>query len=336
MNEFSLIDHYFKNQKLSRPDVLLGIGDDAALLKVPSNCLLVLSMDTLIEGVHFPSKTAPFDIGYKALAVNLSDLAAMGAEPAWMTLALTLPEINTTWLDEFTNGLYQLAKQFNVQLIGGDTTRGSLAITIQVHGFVPPHQALCRHNAKVGDKIYVSGTLGDAGLGLQVALDDRHLPTQDKLFALQRLNKPTPRIQLGILLREIATSAIDISDGLLADLNHILKSSRVGARIIAKNIPLSSALQKLPLSEAQPLALTAGDDYELCFTIPTENESALMTQLDRLKINCYWIGNIEAEPGLRVDGFSGDLYNLGFQHFFKKNELISSRSSGVPTLHHKP
>lgn len=315
LDEFSLIEKYFKNQKMSRPDVLLGIGDDAALVNIPSNCQLVLSMDTLIEGIHFPSLTSPFDIGYKALAVNLSDLAAMGAEPAWLMLALTLPEVNTQWLDEFTNGLYQLANQFNVQLIGGDTTRGPLAVTIQVHGFVPPHQALCRHGAKVGDKIYVSGTLGDAGLGLQIALNNSNLPIQDKLFVLQRLNKPTPRIRLGILLREIATSAIDISDGLLADLNHILKSSHVGAHITAKNIPLSHVLQNLPLAEAQQLSLTAGDDYELCFTIPPENEKELMLRLYDLEINCCCIGKIEKEPGLRISGFSGDLPSLGFQHF---------------------
>ncbi|HVE44057.1 MAG TPA: thiamine-phosphate kinase [Gammaproteobacteria bacterium] len=317
MDEFSLIEKYFKNQKISRPDVLLGIGDDAALVSAPLNCLLVLSIDTLIEGIHFTPQTLPLDIGHKALAVNLSDLAAMGAEPAWLTLALTLPEVNTQWLDGFTSGLYQLANQFNMQLIGGDTTRGPLTVTIQAHGFVPPHQALCRHGAKVGDKIYVSGTLGDAGLGLQVALNNRNIPIQDKLFVLQRLNKPTPRIQLGILLREIATSAIDISDGLLADLNHILKSSHVGAQITAKNLPLSRALQRLPLAEAQKLSLTAGDDYELCFTIPPENEKELMTRLSHLEINCCCIGEIEAEPGLRISGFSGDLSTLGFQHFYR-------------------
>jgi len=315
LDEFSLIEKYFKNQKLSRPDVLLGIGDDAALVKVPFNHLLVLSMDTLVNEIHFPAQTLPFDIGYKALAVNLSDLAAMGAEPAWITLALTLPEANTKWLTEFANGLYQLANEFNVQLIGGDTTRGSLAVTIQAHGFVPPNQSLRRDGAKVGDKIYVSGTLGDAGLGLRVALHHYELPNQDKCFVLQRLNKPTPRIQLGILLRNLATSAIDISDGLLADLNHILKRSQVGANIIVKNIPLSKALLSLPLEEAQALALTAGDDYELCFTIPPEKEHELISRLKHLQLNCCCIGEIEKKPGLRISGFSGILANLGFRHF---------------------
>lgn len=316
LDEFSLIEKYFKNQTLSRPDVLLGIGDDAALLKIPPNCLLVSSTDTLVEETHFLPKTLPFDIGYKALAVNLSDLAAMGAEPAWMMLALTLPNVHKKWLDEFTDGLFQLANQFNVQLIGGDTTRGPLTITIQVQGFVPPHQALCRSGAKIGDKIYVSGTLGDAGLGLQVALGNYNLPNEDKLFVLQRLNQPIPKIQLGIGLRELARSAIDISDGLLADLNHVLKSSHVGAHIFAENLPLSTTLQnQLPLVEAQRLALTAGDDYELCFTVPPIKENELISRLRDLKIHCCCIGEIEEKLGLRISGFSGELSKLGFQHF---------------------
>ncbi len=315
LDEFSLINKYFKNQVISRSDVLLGIGDDAALVTVPSDCSLVLSIDTLVEGIHFLPHTSPFDIGYKALAVNLSDLAAMGAEPAWFTLALTVPEINSKWLDEFTNGLYELANQFNMQLIGGDTTRGPLTVTIQVHGFVPFNKALCRHGAKVGDKIYVSGTLGDAGLGLQVMLNNRNLSIQDKLFVIQRLNKPTPRVQLGIVLRDIASSAIDISDGLLADLNHILNSSHVGAHIVTKDIPLSPTLKSLLLAESQQLSLTAGDDYELCFTIPPENEKELMVRLNNMEINCYCIGEIEAEHGLRISGCAGDVNRLGFQHF---------------------
>ena len=317
LDEFCLIENYFKNKSLSRSDVLLGIGDDAALLKIPPDCLLVSSMDTLIEGVHFPPHTLPFDIGHKALAVNLSDLASMGADPAWMMLSLTVPEVNAHWLDQFTNGLFQLANQFNVQLIGGDTTRSSFSITIQVQGFVPPHQALCRHGAKAGDKIYVSGTVGDAGLGLQVTLNNDDLSHQDKLFTLQRLNNPTPRIELGIGLRGIASSCIDISDGLLADISHLLKSSKVGARIIADNLPLSNALKNLPLVEAQKLALTAGDDYELCFTVPPDKENELMTRLNHLKINCCCFGEIEEELGLRVSGFHGELSKLGFPAFFE-------------------
>lgn len=315
LDEFSLIDHYFKNSTLARADVLLGIGDDAALLQVPINQLLVLSMDTLVEGVHFPVDTLPFNIGYKALAVNLSDLAAMGAEPAWITLALTLPTLDATWLKDFAEGLFSLAKQFNVQLIGGDTTRGPLTITIQAHGFVPSQKVLSRQGAKIGDKIYVSGTLGDAGLGLQVALKKCDLTDDDKQVVLQRLNAPTPRVELGMLLREFASSAIDISDGLLADLSHVLKASQVGAHIIVEDLPLSSILHKLPSEKAHELALTAGDDYELCFTIPIEKEKEFLASLSHLDVSCRCIGEIKKEEGLRLSGLSNKLTRLGFRHF---------------------
>ncbi len=306
LNEFSLIEKYFTNQKVFRTDVLLGVGDDAALVTIPSNHQLVLTMDTLIEGIHFPTHTSPCDIGYKALAVNLSDLAAMGADPAWITLALTIPEVNSTWLDDFANGLFQLANEFNVQLIGGDTTRGKLSITIQAHGFVPTNQALRRDGAKVGDKIYVSGTLGDAGLGLRVARDNFDLPFDDKILVLQKLNRPAAKIKLGIMLRELANSAIDISDGLLADLNHILERSHVGARINANDIPLSKALLNLPREEALKLALTAGDDYELCFTVSPECEKLL-------PMNCYYIGEIVEGNQLQISGYTGD--TSGYKHF---------------------
>lgn len=315
MNEFSLIEKYFTNKTLSRTDVLLGIGDDAALLKVPDDKLLVSSMDTLVEGVHFLPDTTAFDLGYKALAVNLSDLAAMGAEPAWMMLALTVPDIQPTWMEEFTQGMFQLAHQYNVQLIGGDTTQGPLSITIQINGFVSPTEVLRRSGAKVGDKIYVSGTLGDAGLGLQVARNHLDLADEDKAFVLQRLNRPTPRVELGLQLRELASSAIDISDGLLADLGHILKCSGVGANIYADKLPLSNTLKKLPSTEAQQLALTAGDDYELCFTVSPEGEVKLITHLDDLNIPCICIGEIKQHTGLRITGYSEELDKLGFQHF---------------------
>lgn len=315
-NEFDLIDTYFKNLTSARADVELGIGDDAALVTVPANHSLVITTDTLVPGVHFPVATAPFDIGYKALAVNLSDLAAMGAQPAWISLALTLPAVDTAWLHDFTQGMSQLAKAYQVQLIGGDTTRGALSITLQAFGFVPVHHALRRDGAKAGDKIYVSGTLGDAGLGLRIALqkpDDLQDPA--KQIILQRLNRPTPRIELGLLLRGLATSAIDISDGLLADLNHILQKSEVGAHIETKNLPLSPPLQALPSEDAQQLALTAGDDYELCFTVSPEKEPELLEKLTTIQLACHCIGEIQAEQGIRLSGFTGNLTAWGFQHF---------------------
>lgn len=316
LTEFDIIKKYFQQQRLHDKHVVLGIGDDAALVNVPSNNLLAVAIDTLVKGVHFLPETAASDIGYKALAVNLSDLAAMGASPMWLTLALTLPEINEPWLEAFAQGLFQLANHYQLSLIGGDTTQGPLTITIQVHGLVPPQQALCRHQAQVGDKIYASGTLGDAGLGLLVAFNKKHLPQVEKEFVLQRLNRPTPRVELGIALRNIATSAIDISDGLVADLNHILTASCVGADLVVKDIPLSPTLrQHLPLAEAQHLALTAGDDYELCFTVSPDKEQILKDQLSPLNIPYACIGEITATQQLNIIGLSGELSALGFQHF---------------------
>ncbi|MBA3661686.1 MAG: thiamine-phosphate kinase [Gammaproteobacteria bacterium] len=314
--EFSIIETYFKNKTLTRDDVELGIGDDAALLRLPSAQLLVLSTDTLIKGVHFPENTAAYDIGYKALAVNLSDLAAMGALPAWFSLALTLPLADTSWLQDFTQGLFNLAKEFNVQLVGGDTTRGALSITIQALGWVPPHQALRRSGAKVGDKIYVSGTMGDAGLGLQVALGKMTLSSKDNQLVLNRLNQPFPKVKLGMLLRTFATSAIDLSDGLYADLNHILTQSQVGAEINTDNLPLSVTLKKyLSPQDAKIYALTAGDDYELCFTIPLAKEIEFLQMIQTAQMNCTCIGEVKSEPGIQLTGFIGSLPTQGYQHF---------------------
>lgn len=313
--EFSLIEQFFK-KTATRADVVLGIGDDAALITMSPGELLVVAMDTLVEGVHFPVHTKAFDIGYKALAVNLSDFAAMGATPAWFTLGLTMPQAENEWLQAFSDGLFVLANRYNMQLIGGDTTRGPLSITIQVHGFVPPHQALLRSSAKVGDKIYVSGTLGDAGLGLLAVTGQCQLDNTSKPWVLQRLNRPEPRIELGVLLRGIASSAIDISDGLLADLQHILTASEVGATVDAKLLPFSAPLKSaLSLNAATKMALTAGDDYELCFTIPPENESTLIARLKRLKVPCTCVGEIIDEAGLQLSGTSEALPSLGYQHF---------------------
>lgn len=316
LNEFSLIDTYFKQQTHTRPDVWVGIGDDAALLQVPAHHILAVSVDTLIAGVHFPLTTSPADIGYKALAVNLSDLAAMGAEPAWMTLALTLPQADQEWLHAFATGLFELAHLFNVQLVGGDTTRGPLSITLQIQGFLPPQIQLLRRGAQVGDKIYVSNTLGDAGLGLQVALGKKNLPPAAADYVLARLNRPTPRIELGLLLRSFAHSAIDISDGLLADLQHILTSSQVGAKVYAQKLPLSPVLhQHTTPEEAIMLALTAGDDYELCFTVAPNQEQSLLEQLNKQAVKCHCIGEMTAGTDLEIIGAPGEFARAGYQHF---------------------
>jgi thiamine-monophosphate kinase len=283
MNEFEIIKTYFQQESLHRKDVILGSGDDCALLKPPRDQLLAVSIDTLISGVHFPKDLSAYDIGYKSLAVNLSDLAAMAAEPAWFTCALTLPHVDEKWLKDFSKGLFDLANLYNVQLIGGDLTQGEiLSITIEVHGFVPEKFALKRSGAKIGDAIYISGKLG--------------YPVLNNYYY-----KPHPRVNLGLALRGKANSAIDISDGLIADLSHILKSSHVGASIY---------LDKIPMIHEE--ALTAGDDYELCFTA----SSHLELELCKDQITC--IGQIEEEKELRVYQSDGALVSFkksGYLHF---------------------
>jgi thiamine-monophosphate kinase len=315
--EFEVIARYFTHGFPNRSDVILGVGDDAALCTVPVGKQLAISVDTLVGDVHFPLTTPPEDVGYKALAVNLSDMAAMGATPAWVTLALTCPEINTHWLNGFTRGFLELAKRAHVSLIGGDMTKGALTITVQVMGFVPVGKALQRNGAQVNDGIYVTGTLGDAGLGLASVLKRMTLPSWVKQVVEFRLHRPTPRLQEGQTLRGIAHSAIDISDGLLADLGHILDASGVGALIELEALPLSQALQQqLALEQAWQFALTAGDDYELCFTVPPEKEAQLP---DLLPAGMFKrIGRIEQAQGIRCVDATGQLFEVeltGYQHF---------------------
>ncbi len=307
ITEFDLINRFFKQQFPTRKDVVLGIGDDAALCTAPAGMQLVMAIDTLVEAVHFPINTKPEDIAYKALAVNLSDLAAMGATPAWMTLALTCPKVDESWLARFSQGLLDLATAADVSLIGGDTTRGSLTVTIQVTGFVK--SALLRSAAQPGDGIYVTGTLGDAGLGLAAIEKRIRLAPEMQNYAESRLNKPTARIYEGKKLTGIANAAIDISDGLLADLNHILTASKVGASLNVDTLPLSKALQSINRATALDFALTAGDDYELCFTVPANN---------KLSIAATRIGTIEKQLGLRCLDKDGQTFTSkisGYQHF---------------------
>lgn len=315
--EFTLIDQYFKNKTPTRKEVLLGIGDDAALVTVPAHQHLVLAMDTLVEGVHFPLQTTPFDIGYKALAVNLSDLAAMGATPAFFMLALTLPKAETDWLEPFSAGLFELAKMHNIQLIGGDTTRGPLTITVQIQGFAPAGKALKRTGAKPKDSIYVTGTLGDAGLGLLVATEKMTMiNSKAQEFVLQRLNRPEPRVDIGLMLRPFANSAIDISDGLMADLSHLLKPHSLGADLESDALPLSWAMNNtIPLDMAKKLALTAGDDYELCFTVSPEKEDLMLDALNKAQHTVTRIGTVSELAGVRVNGYDVSDDFLGYQHF---------------------
>lgn len=317
-SEFSLIERYFSQLTAERDDVILGIGDDCALLQCPHGKELAVSIDTLVEGVHFFADVDPQALGYKALAVNLSDLAAMGADPAWFTLALTLPEHNDTWLQGFTAGLAMAAKESGIQLVGGDTTRGPLTISIQVHGLVESGQALRRDGARPGDRIYITGTLGDAGAALKHRLETwapDALNDADWSFLQQRLEYPTPRNGLTDKVRRYARAAIDISDGLLADLGHILDRSGVGARLQTSTLPLSASLKKLPMDISTELALSSGDDYELCFTVAAELSHALEQQC--LPISC--IGEITAQFGLRLVDASGREITAnirkGYDHF---------------------
>lgn len=315
LGEFQLIERFFTCPSVTRADVALGVGDDCALLRVPDGMLLAVTMDTLVEGRHFPSGTDPAALGHKALAVNLSDLAAMGAEPAWVTLSLSLPSADETWLAAFANGFLALAGCHGVQLVGGDTVRGPLAVTVQAHGFVPPAQALRRDGARVGDTVYVTGTLGDAGAGLRVALGELSLPEYDASLLCTRLDRPEPRVAWGRALRGLASAAIDVSDGLAADLGHVLKASGVGATLRLDALPVSESLcRALGVEEARRLALTAGDDYELCFTAPAAHAAAIAA----LPFPCTPIGHIEPAPGLRVLDGQGRpirLASAGFDHF---------------------
>lgn len=316
--EFDLIQQYFSHDYPQRAEVVLSVGDDAALCNIPAGQQLAISVDTLVAGVHFPLDTPAEAIGHKALAVNLSDMAAMGAQPAWMTLALTCPHVDADWLQGFAHGLRQLATAANVSLIGGDTTRGALTITIQIMGLVPTGQALTRSGAQVGDGIYVTGSLGDAGLGLDIVQGGASVASPHANWLTRRLSHPSPRWQAGQNLYGVANSAIDISDGLAADLGHILNASGVGATLIVDNLPLSKAMQAAVTPEqAWRYALTSGDDYELCFTVPVAAEYLLAGVLP-FKLPYTRIGTIEAASGLRCvrrDGSAFSLARAGYQHF---------------------
>ena len=317
--EFRLIDRIRERTAQGRDDVRLGIGDDAALLAVPAGQELAVAIDTLVEGVHFPVGTAPADLGWKALAVNLSDLAAMGATPAWALLALTLPRPDAAFIDGLADGFAQLARQHRLALVGGDTTRGPLTLSVAVHGFVPPGQALTRAGARAGDAVLVTGTLGDAAAGLRCLQTrmDVQTPLRDAL--VERLNRPVPRLAAGLALRGRASACLDVSDGLLADLGHLCAASGVGAEIDAALLPRSSALLGLfDESAARDFALSGGDDYELCFTVPAARVAEVQADLARLGCGATRIGRIVAGDGVRVRAADGgwlEPRRAGWDHF---------------------
>lgn len=318
--EFNIIKKYFTPERC-REDVVVGVGDDGAVLNTPEKKDLVMSVDTLVSGIHFPESTSAADIAYKTAAVNLSDMAAMGAEPAWALLSLTLPEVNETWLQAFSESLLHMLTSYNVQLVGGDTTHGPLSISLQITGFVEKGQSMQRNAAETGDLIFVSGTLGDAALGLAMLKDSSYLISEE---CLQRLNRPTPRVGLGVQASHYSRCAIDISDGLLADLGHILESSRCGATICKERLPLSAAFEAHYASGHKTLdwdlPLRGGDDYELCIVAKPAEETNLMKLAKSLGVQLSCIGTIVQGNAIRLieaDGTVNEVKATGYQHFAK-------------------
>ena len=316
ISEFGLIQRYFTR---TTPNAALGVGDDAALLDVGRGMELAVSTDMLLSGTHFFPDTDPFMLGHKALAVNLSDMAAMAARPRWTLLAIAMPQADESWVQRFSEGFFALAERYGVELVGGDTTRGPLCLSITILGEAPQGTALRRSGAKPGDDVWVSGQLGDAALALAQLKGEIQLPEADFAACAQRLHQPEPRIELGLALRGLATSAIDISDGLLADLGHILECSKTGAAIQLEALPLSPAIREML---GQPLgrhcALAGGDDYELCFTAPSGRRNTVAKIADTLGLPLTCIGSIETGNSCTVRDGKGNVIQTGesgFDHF---------------------
>lgn len=313
LGEFELIARYFARHA-TRSDVLLGIGDDAAVVATPADRRLVVAMDTIVEGVHFPVGTAAVDVGYRALAVNLSDLAAMGAQPAWMTLSLSLPESQAQWVEAFAQGLFELADLHGVALIGGDTVRGPMVITVQVAGYVETDRWLTRSGAQEGDLVFVSGSVGEAAAGLSL-IQQSDPETPASRILRQRFLRPQPRIELGRHLRRFATAAMDISDGLLTDLDKLCAASNCGAEVDVGALPISAAMRET-FDEASCVdyALAGGDDYEIMFTVRPE-------QVALVPAGCTRIGAITKGRDVRCsrDGLPVTVQRRGYDHFATKD-----------------
>ncbi|WP_022941308.1 thiamine-phosphate kinase [Psychromonas hadalis] len=321
LSEFDLIKRYFKVENKKNTDVVIGIGDDCAILDIPDGYQLAVTTDSLVAGIHFFDDVDPYRLGYKSLAVNLSDLAAMGALPKWVSLAITLPTVDEQWLSEFSRGFFALARRYNVTLVGGDTTKGPLSITVSAKGIVKRHKALLRSGAQVGDLICVSGLLGDGAVGLACKLNQLSL-SNSKAF-IDALELTEPRNELGLSLTAYASSCIDISDGLIQDLQHILTASNCSAIIEIEKLPLSSALQAeiasktISAKEAVQYALTGGDDYELLFTLNRKNYQQFCLQKNTTPITV--IGEIRAVTDVKLqlteNGHLVSLHLAGWDHF---------------------
>ncbi|EEX93113.1 thiamine monophosphate kinase [Vibrio orientalis CIP 102891 = ATCC 33934] len=317
--EFNLIEKYFMGRQKQRKDVLLAAGDDCALVKAPEGLSIAISTDTLVAGTHFLANANPTWVAHKALASNISDLAAMGATPAWVSFALTMPSPDEEWLAPFCDAFFELADYFDIQLIGGDTTKGPLSLTLTVQGLVDPDKALRRDGAKVGDWVYVTGNLGDSKAGLDVILNPelRNKPYAEELERRHYLS--TPRVLAGQALLNLASSAIDISDGVISDLKHILKRSNVGVSIDVASLPVSNELLQFVETPAmaQQYALSSGEEYELCFTVPEQNKGSIESALAHCGAKVTCIGQIRPQGTfeLHSDGQAIDWSLSGYDHF---------------------
>jgi len=319
LGEFDLIRRFFMRPAAgsAQSGVSVGLGDDAAVLDVPAGCQLVAAVDTILEGRHFLPGSNPRSVGHRALAVNLSDMAAMGATPAWATLALSMPDADADWLQEFSAGLLDLADAHQVALVGGDTTRGPLTVSVQILGYLPHSSALLRSGARAGDLIVVTGTLGDAAAGLQCL----RTPAPDSSAAqslIARFEYPTPRIAMGIAARDIASAAMDLSDGLAGDLPKLAQASGLGAVVNVDQLPLSAALRAVAsLEQARDWALGGGEDYELLFSVAPPRYVALQSAAQRLNLTLSIIGEMRAAAGESwlLDGAAFAPRSSGFDHF---------------------
>jgi thiamine-monophosphate kinase len=317
LSEFDLIDRYFRGCGAKRADVRVGVGDDAAILECPAGVELVAAVDSLVDGVHFPHGSPPASVGHRALAVNLSDLAAMGARPAWALLALTLPQADESWLSEFAAGLSDLACAHGVALVGGDTTSGPLCITVQLLGHVPRSSALLRSGGRAGDALFVSGTPGDAAAGLGVE-QGKLAAGAEAAYLRERFLYPAPRVALGERLRHYASACIDVSDGLLGDAAKLARASGCGVEITCEEVPVSEALVRaVGEQRARELALTGGDDYELCFSVRPAHVGRLLAELPPERWGYTRIGTLRETAGADVirEGAVMSFAHSGYDHF---------------------
>jgi len=323
MKEFELIKNYFTEQPVNRKDVVLGIGDDCAVCAPTERQNIAVTTDTLVAGVHFPENTPARAIGHKVIAVNLSDLAAMGAEPSWLSIAVTLPEMNEEWVGEFCAGMFELCEYYNVQLVGGDTTQGPLTITVTAQGLIPVDKQVTRSGAKAGDWLYVTGELGDAALALEHYYGKIQLSKDVKDQVQTKLDYPKPQVLAGQTLREYASSAIDLSDGLISDLEHICTASNVGANVVLDDIPISNALyDTLGQEKAVELALKGGDDYQLLFSVSEDNKVGMETALANVGVTITCIGqlNMTGKITTTLNAKPVQIHGKGFEHFSKEPE----------------